>query len=105
MEELGNHLSLKHAWKCRQLFRRWQAALFGEEGERGVGAEHDGEKQQQPQCHPINHSQWGPLWSQGWMWGKRGSLLLALPHQEQASMPHGSHFWFPKSLLLLNKEL
>lgn len=31
-EELGLILRVKHAWKCRQLFRRWQVALFGEGG-------------------------------------------------------------------------
>lgn len=60
MEELRMILSLKHMWKCRQLFRWRQASLFGREI---VGIECDSEKHRQPQYHPINLSQWGTLWS------------------------------------------
>lgn len=58
MEELRMILSLKHMWKCRQLFKWRQAALFGREI---VSAECDNENHRQPQYHPINLSQWGTL--------------------------------------------
>lgn len=46
-------LSLKHAWKCRQLLKWGQAAHWGREL---VGAERD-MRSRQPQRHLINLSQ------------------------------------------------
>ena len=50
-----------------------------------VGAECDSEKCWQPQCPPINPSQWGTLRSQDWMWASQEACCLLCFIRSQAA--------------------